>query len=95
MIMDISGLFTRIFFFFGEGPIDGLATVDMQPLYKHVFKFTDTLASIARFFQTCDKNLILERAGSYSNTSKRCNLRLAEVFHNLFTDKHPSLNKKE
>ena len=68
--------------------------------YNDVFKFTDTLASIARFFQTCDTNsnikwLILERAGSYSNTSKRCNLCLAEVFHSLFADKHPSLNKKD
>ena len=97
MIMDISGLSTWIFFW--EGPLDGLATVDMQPL-QHVFKFTDTLASVARFFQICDANsnikwLILERAGSYSNTSKRCNFCLAEAVHSLFADKHPSLNKKD
>ena len=54
------------------------------------------------FFLTCDTNTnitwsILELAGSYSNTStsKRCNLSLAQVFHSLFAEKHPSVNKKD
>ena len=66
------------------------------------YNTTLALASIARFFLTCDTNTnitwsILEPAGSYSNTSKRCNLCFAEVFHSLFADKHPSasLNKKD
>ena len=47
--------------------------------HHNTFLNSPTLASIARFFQTCDTNsiLILERAGSYSNTSKRCNLCFA------------------
>ena len=57
-------------------------------------------SSLVRFFLSCNANYniawsILERAGSYSNTSKRCNLCLAEAFHSLFADKHPSLNQKD
>ena len=69
--------------------------------YGH-FSFVHTnffLVSIACFFPTCDTNTnitwsILERAGSYLNTSKRCNVCLAEVFHSRFADKHPSLNER-
>ena len=73
-MMDISVLFTRIFFL--EGPLDGLAAFDMQPL-SHVFKFTDTLASIARFFLTCETNTNI--TWSTLEWGKLCNLCLAEV----------------
>ena len=100
MIMDISGLSTRNLFFqrvlwwschcwhavtiFYNTFLNSPTLLRLLPVSFKLATRTQTL-----------KWLILERAGSYSNTSKRCNLCLAEVFHSLFADKHPSLNKKD